>query len=82
MLSMISNEKIAMFTEKELARELNISLPKLRKDRVKGIGFNYVKIGKSVRYPMYDVHLGQNMCCRSTMVFENGTVTFHANSTP
>ena len=52
---MISNEKIAMFTEKELARELNISLPKLRKDRVKGIGFNYVKIGKSVRYPMYDV---------------------------
>ena len=52
---MISNEKIAMFTEKELARELNISLRKLRKDRVKGIGFNYVKIGKSVRYPMYDV---------------------------
>ena len=52
---MITNEKIAMFTEKELARELNISLPKLRADRVKGIGFNYVKIGKSVRYPMYDV---------------------------
>ena len=52
---MISNEKIAMFTEKELARELNISLPKLRADRVKGIGFNYVKIGKSVRYPMYEI---------------------------
>jgi len=52
---MISNEKIAMFTEQDLARELNISLPKLRADRVKGIGFPYVKIGKSVRYPMYDV---------------------------
>ena len=52
---MISNEKIAMFTEKELARELNISLPKLRADRVKGVGFPFVKIGKSVRYPMSEI---------------------------
>ena len=51
---MISNEKIAMFTEKELARELNISLPKLRKDRVKGIGFPFRKFNKSVRYPMHE----------------------------
>jgi len=46
---------IAMLSEKELARELNISLPKLRRDRLQGIGFPYVKIGKSVRYPMSDV---------------------------
>ena len=48
-------QKLVLYSEKELSRLLNISLPKLRKDRVKGIGFNYVKIGKSVRYPMYDV---------------------------
>ena len=47
--------KLVLYSEKELSRLLNISLPKLRSDRVKGIGFNYVKIGKSVRYPMYDV---------------------------
>ena len=46
---------ITLFTEKELARELNISLPKLRRDRVDGKGFPFVKIGKSVRYPMSDV---------------------------
>ena len=46
---------ITLFTEKQLARELNISLPKLRKDRVKGIGFPFVRIGTSVRYPMVEV---------------------------
>ena len=46
---------ITLFTEKELARELNISLPKLRRDRIDGKGFPFVKIGKSVRYPMSDV---------------------------
>ena len=46
------NNNVSMFTEKELSRELNISLPKLRADRVKGVGVPFVKIGKSVRYPM------------------------------
>ena len=46
---------ITLYTEKELSRELNISLPKLRSDRVKGIGFPWRKIGtKSVRYPMHE----------------------------
>ena len=46
---------ITLYTEKELSRELNISLPKLRRDRLDGKGFPYVKIGKSVRYPMVDI---------------------------
>ena len=49
------NNNVSMFTEKELSRELNISLPKLRADRVKGVGFPFVKIGKSVRYPMSEI---------------------------
>ena len=49
------NNNLSMFTEKELSRELNISLPKLRADRVKGVGFPFVKIGKSVRYPMSEI---------------------------
>jgi len=70
---MISNEQIAMFTEQDLARELNISLPKLRADRVKGIGFPYVKIGKSVRYPMSDVlrHLQEINALKFQVAYEN-----------
>ena len=47
-------QKLVLYSEKELSRLLNISLPKLRKDRVKGIGFPFVRIGTSVRYPMSD----------------------------
>jgi hypothetical protein len=47
--------KLVLYSEKELSRLLNISLPKLRSDRVKGIGFPWRKIGKkSVRYPMHE----------------------------
>ena len=48
-------QKLILYSEKELSRLLNISLPKLRSDRVKGIGFPWRKIGtKSVRYPMHE----------------------------
>lgn len=43
---------ITSYTEKELARELNISLSKLRQDRKKRIGFPFVRISKSIRYPL------------------------------
>ena len=46
---------ITSYTEKELARELNISLSKLRQDRQKGIGFPFVRISKSIRYPLTGV---------------------------
>ena len=47
-------QKLVLYSEKELSRLLNISLPKLRKDRVKGIGFPFRKFNKSVRYPMHE----------------------------
>ena len=50
----MNNEEL--LTEKELSRSLKISLPKLRKDRIRGKGFPFVKIGKSVRYPVAAVH--------------------------
>ena len=47
-------QKLILYSEKELSRLLNISIPKLRKDRVNEIGFPFRKIGKSIRYPMHE----------------------------
>ena len=47
-------QKLILYSEKELSRLLNISLPKLRKDRVNEIGFPFRKFGKSIRYPMHE----------------------------
>lgn len=47
---------ITSITEKELSREFDLSLSKIRQDRQRKKGFPYVKIGKSVRYPLDRVY--------------------------
>ena len=50
---------ITALTEKEIAREFNVSLSKLRQDRMNDIGFPYVKLTDSkssgVRYKLDDI---------------------------
>ena len=41
-----------LITEKEVAEMLQVSIPKLRLDRVKQRGLPYFKIGNLVRYNM------------------------------
>ena len=51
---------ITSLTEKQIAREFNVSLSKLRQDRMKDIGFPYVKLTDSkssgVRYNLDDIY--------------------------
>jgi hypothetical protein len=42
--------------EKEIANDFRLSLSKVRQDRMRGKGFPYVKIGKSVRYNIDDIY--------------------------
>jgi hypothetical protein len=51
-----------LLKEKEVAETLQVSIPKLRKDRVKQVGIPYFKIGNLVRYSMDQVmkHLEDN----------------------
>ena len=51
-----------LITEKELAEKLQVSIPKLRLDRVKNRGIPYFKIGNLCRYNMDQVmkHLEDN----------------------
>jgi hypothetical protein len=51
-----------LLTEKQIAKALQVSIPKLRKDRVKQTGIPYFKIGNLVRYSMDQVmkHLEDN----------------------
>jgi hypothetical protein len=51
-----------LITEKELAEKLQVSIPKLRLDRVKQRGIPYFKIGNLCRYNMDQVikHLEDN----------------------
>ena len=51
-----------LITEKELAEQLKVSIPKLRLDRVKNRGIPYFKIGNLCRYSMDQVikHLEDN----------------------
>jgi hypothetical protein len=44
-----------LITEKQLAKKLQVSIPKLRLDRVKRRGLPYFKIGNLVRYNMDQV---------------------------
>lgn len=46
---------IQLFTEKQLADQLNISVKKLQKDRRLNQGIRFIKFGKSVRYRMSDI---------------------------
>ena len=51
---------ITSLTEKEIAREFNVSLSKLRQDRMKEIGLPYVKLSNKksagVRYNLNDIY--------------------------
>ena len=51
---------ITLLTEKQIARELSVSLSKLRQDRMKGIGLPYVKMlnkkSSGVRYNLDDIY--------------------------
>ena len=51
---------ITLLTEKQIARELSVSLSKLRQDRMKGIGLPYVKMSNKkssgVRYNLNDIY--------------------------
>ena len=52
---------ITSLTEKEIARELNVSLSKLRQDRMNNIGLPYVKLlpnkkSSGVRYNLNDIY--------------------------
>ena len=51
---------ITLLTEKQIARELSVSLSKLRQDRMKGIGLPYVKMSNKkssgVRYNLDDIY--------------------------
>ena len=51
---------ITSLTEKQIARELSVSLSKLRQDRMKGIGLPYVKMSNKkssgVRYNLNDIY--------------------------
>ncbi len=45
-----------IFTEKECAELLKISVKKLQKDRCNRVGIPYVKLGGSVRYREQDIY--------------------------
>ena len=51
---------ITSLSEKQIAREFNISLSKLRQDRMKDIGLPYVKMSNKrnagVRYNLDDIY--------------------------
>ncbi len=51
---------ITLLTEKQLARELSVSLSKLRQDRSNNIGFPYIKLSNKkssgVRYKLNDIY--------------------------
>lgn len=47
-------EKI-LFTERELAPRLNLSVQTLRNHRHEGMGIPYIKMGKAVRYHHDDI---------------------------
>ncbi len=44
-----------LINEKDLAKKLDISVHKLRKDRVKKRGIQAIKLGRSVRYDLDNV---------------------------
>ena len=44
-----------LLNEKNLARQLDVSVAKLRKDRFENRGLPYTRIGRSVRYNLVSV---------------------------
>ncbi len=46
---------IKLVNETELAEMLSVSVRKLQKDRARGVGIPFVRIGRAVRYPLVEV---------------------------
>ena len=46
-----------LLSEKDLANFMQVSVYKLRKDRVKNRGVSFIKISHTVRYSMDDVNI-------------------------
>lgn len=44
-----------LFTEKEVAKELQVSLASLRRWRIENRGPRFIKVGSLVRYPQRDL---------------------------
>ena len=44
-----------LINEKDLAKKLDVSVHKLRKDRIKKRGIQAIKLGRSVRYDLDNV---------------------------
>lgn len=47
--------KIDFLNEKQTAHLLGCSVYKLQRDRIKGTGLRFVKIGRSVKYQLADI---------------------------
>ena len=45
-------EKRLYLNEKQVAEFMGVSVSKLQSDRFKGVGLNYIKIGRTVRYSL------------------------------
>lgn len=46
---------VKQLSENDLANYLQVSVYKLRKDRVENRGISYVKYGRTVRYPLDNI---------------------------
>jgi hypothetical protein len=46
---------VQLLNEKNLAKQLDVSVAKLRKDRLENRGLDYTRIGRSVRYNLVSV---------------------------
>ena len=54
-MTTLLKSELSSISEKELSRELNISLSKLRKDRERGKHYAFFREGRAIRYRIIDV---------------------------
>jgi hypothetical protein len=55
-----------LWDEQQLSRTIRKSLDAIRRDRVRGVGIPYIKVGKLVRYDPADVREYLERCKRRT----------------
>jgi hypothetical protein len=55
-----------LWDEKRLSRVIHLSLDVIRRNRRKGVGISFIKLGKSVRYDPGDVRAYLERCKRRT----------------